>query len=59
MARLARRVMIHGADHTIHQQHGAPVGVKVDQLGDNIGVGAVRLHGKGHAHLADDREVFR
>jgi hypothetical protein len=30
-----------------------------DRDGDNIGVGAVRLHGKGHAHLADDREVFR
>jgi hypothetical protein len=30
-----------------------------DRDGDNIGVGAVRLHRKGHAHLADDREVFR
>jgi len=46
MARLVGRVAIHGADHTVHQQHGAPVGVTVDQLGDKIGVEAVRLYGK-------------
>ena len=52
MAQLAGRVAIHGADHAVHHQHRTPVRMKVDQLGDKIGIGAVRLHGKGHAHLA-------
>src|SRR5271155_1596530 len=58
MVRLAGGGAVHGADHTVHQQHGAPVGVKVDQLGDKVGIGAVRLYGKGHPHLAGNGEVF-
>src|SRR4051794_39508021 len=58
MVRLARGVAVHGADHTVHQQHGAPVGVKIDQLGDKVGVGAGGLHGKGHPHLAGNGEGF-
>jgi hypothetical protein len=33
--------------------------VKVDQLGDKIGIGAVRLHGKSNPHLAGNREGLR
>ena len=38
----------------VHQQHGAAVGLEVDQLGDKIGVGAIRLHVQGDAHIAGD-----
>jgi hypothetical protein len=56
LARLAGRVAIHRADYTVHQQHGAPVGVNIDQFGDKIGIRAVRLHGQGPQR---DFEKFR
>src|SRR5215469_12358946 len=58
MARLARGVVVHGAGYPIHQQHGAAVGVKIDQLCDKVGIGGVGLHGQGHSHLAGNREIF-
>src|SRR6266571_4625899 len=36
----ARTVAVHRPHNAVHQQHGAPVGVEVDQLGDKVGVGA-------------------
>src|SRR5215469_14674541 len=58
MARLARGVVVHGAGYPIHQQHGAAVGVKIDQLCDKVGIGTVGLHGQGDSHLAGNREIF-
>src|SRR5215472_4203830 len=58
MARLARGVVVHGAGYPIHQQHGAAVGVKIDQLCDKVGIGGVGLHGQGYPHLASNREIF-
>ena len=55
--RLGGRVAIHRPDHPVHQQHGAPVRLLLDQLGDEIGVGAVRLHLQCDPDIAGDRQI--
>jgi hypothetical protein len=51
MPRLAGGIAVQGASHPVHQQHGAAVRVEVDQLGDEVGVRAIRLHRQGDTHL--------
>src|SRR5215471_15960062 len=38
---LGRRLPVHGADYTVHEQHSTSVGLYLDKLGDKIGVAAV------------------
>ena len=54
----SRGVPIHRPHDAIHQQHGAAVGLDLDQLGDEIGIGAVRLDVQRDADFTRDREIF-
>ena len=53
------RVAIHRADDPVHQQHRAAVGQRLDQLGDEIGVRAIRSDVQRHPHIAGDGQMPR
>ena len=55
--RPGRRIAVHRAHDAVHQQHRAPVRLQLDQLGDEIGVRAIRLHLQCHPHGAGDRQI--
>src|SRR5262245_41042312 len=55
---LGCRIPVHGADHTVHEQHGTSVGLHLNELGDKVGVTAVGLDVQCHPHGAGDGEIL-